>query len=387
MRVAWLNGFVSRANGGVFEAARRLAQEIYRPESVEVKVIGLKDKYSLEDASMWAPMSPEVFAPALSNPYGYSGGYGRALAAFKPDVSHVHGLWLYPTLAARKWSAKGGAPYLITIHGMMEPWAMANSKWKKVAISTLFEKENLRRAACLHALTQREVEIIREHGLTNPICMLPNGIDLPNKTKRFSPWGALGIEGNVLLYLGRIHPKKGLGNLLEAWARCAHVDSTGVTWNLVIAGWDQDGHEAELQMEASSLGIADSVFFIGPQFGEAKLAAYAAASAFVLPSLSEGLPMVVLEAWAHNLPVLLTPACNVPEGCHASIVVDPEIESIKTGLEKLMKMSPAERAEMGAAGYQLVSNSFSWKRIAAEMLKVYRWLLDGSDKPDCVSLG
>ena len=158
------------------------------------------------------------------------------------------------------------------------------------------------------------------------------------------------------------------------------------TWVMVIAGWDQGGHAAELKSLATNLDIDSSIFFVGPQFDEAKYASYARADAFVLPSFSEGLPMVILEAWAHGLPVLMTPQCNLPEGfsSQSAVRIEPAKASISAGLITLFSMMDQERVAMGARGELLVKDKFTWPHIAEQMLAVYHWVLGQGQKPNCV---
>jgi poly(glycerol-phosphate) alpha-glucosyltransferase len=200
----------------------------------------------------------------------------------------------------------------------------------------------------------------------------------------------------VLLYLGRLHPKKGLANLLEAWSRTRKIQNK--EWLLAIAGWDQGGHEAELKRQATDLGLQwqdlpsrspgdKTLFFLGPQFGNAKRTIYSQCDAFILPSFSEGLPMVVLEAWAYGKPVLMTPECNLPEGfaAHAALRIEPSINNITEGLRQLFGMSHDERQTMGKRGLALVKDRFAWSKIAADMMSVYRWMAGGGIKPDCMA--
>ncbi|WP_245937211.1 glycosyltransferase [Thioalbus denitrificans] len=195
------------------------------------------------------------------------------------------------------------------------------------------------------------------------------------------------LQSRVLLFLGRIHPKKGLANLLHAWAQELRA-SHGRSWHLVVAGWDQNGNQAELEGLVEGLGIGSTVHFVGPQFEKQKLASLLRADAFVLPSFSEGLPMAVLEAWAHRLPVLMTSQCNLPEGfaADAAVPMEPNVESIRQGLGTLFEMSSDELAEMGSRGCALVEDRFTWPAVAAQMCSVYAWVLGQGPRPDCVRL-
>jgi poly(glycerol-phosphate) alpha-glucosyltransferase len=317
---------------------------------------------------------------------GYAPALAGALAHSGIDLLHTHGLWMYPSRASLAWAKSHKKPYVISPHGMLDPWAVNNSKWKKRLAGLLYEDAHLRGASCIHALCNAEYEAIRAYGLKNPVCVIPNGIDLPHVQTDAKPdWHSMVPEdARVLLYLGRIHPKKGLVNLLHAWRIAKQASGGGDPWFLVIAGWDQGGHEAELRSLAQQLGIMDSVAFVGPQFDGAKHASYARADAFVLPSFSEGLPMVVLEAWAHGLPVVMTPECNLPEGfaAGAAIGVRPEAGSISDGLMTLF--AQPDPSAMGLNGRQLVEHRFTWPRVAEQMLAVYRWVLGTGEKPECV---
>jgi poly(glycerol-phosphate) alpha-glucosyltransferase len=337
---------------------------------------------------------------------------------------------------------------------MLDPWAARNSAWKKAIALFFYENDNLRCAACIRALCQSEADSIRKFGLKNPICVIPNGIDLPVLDHRPStidhgPLGALKREGRkVLLYLGRIHPKKGLVNLLKAWAAVQRSEVGGQRseWVLAIAGWDQGGHEAELKRLATELGILWSdtraehqgnsqlstlqkqdsqvtqnqhiakttkstiprpsrdqflvqaiphsgmsalnsqLVFLGPQFNEDKATCYRDCDAFILPSFSEGLPMVVLEAWAYAKPVLITPECNLPEGfdTEAALRIEPTPENIAAGLRSLLAAPRSELQAIGQRGRTLVEKKFSWPTIAGQMKEVYDWVLGGGVKPESV---
>jgi poly(glycerol-phosphate) alpha-glucosyltransferase len=123
-------------------------------------------------------------------------------------------------------------------------------------------------------------------------------------------------------------------------------------------------------------------------YDTAKDAALRAAKAFILPSFSEGLPMAVLEAWAYGLPVIMTRECNIPDGFEAGAALDvrADVESITEGLKSFVALSGGARERMGRNGLELVKSRYSWPKIAARMIDVYKWVLGQSDKPDCVRL-
>jgi len=273
---------------------------------------------------------------------------------------------------------------MISPHGMLDGWALHQSSWKKRIATQLFERAHLEQAACLHALGSAEADAIRAYGLVNPICILPNGMDIPSASQTVSApvWaGQFPDHRRVLLFLGRLHPKKGLRPLLQAWATRPNRD-----WQLVIAGWDQGGHRAELEAFVREQNLQDAVTFCGALHGPDKAAAYRAAHAFILPSFSEGLPMTILEAWAYALPVLMTAACNLPEGFSAgsALEISTDHAMLAQSLAQFLSRDPAEHVAMGQRGRALVKQQFGWARIAQEMLAVYRWMGGQGPCPACV---
>jgi len=395
---------VSRANGGIFDAERRLQQSLHAL-GVDVRVVGLDDSSTEADREQWSPLVPQTHALRGPHSFGFAPGFLKTLVETEADLAYCVGLWKYPSMASLLWNRRERKPMIVAPHGMLDPWAVQNSRWKKRIAHFLFEGEHLRRASCIRALCESEAAAIRAYGLKNPIAIIPNGIDIPEPAEEggdpghsIAPLHAAGRK--VLLYLGRIHPKKGLSNLVRAWGAIAEPQE----WVLAIAGWDQGGHEAELQQLATSLGIPwttgpagaaggalsreASLFFLGTQFGKAKAQCYRGCDAFILPSFSEGLPMVILEAWAYGKPVLMTPHCNLPEGfaSEAALRIETDVEAIQRGLKELFALSDADRAAVGALGRELVVRSFSWQKIAAEMKRVYAWILGGGTQPESIWL-
>jgi glycosyltransferase involved in cell wall biosynthesis len=379
---------VSRHAGGLFESVRRLAQSMPRADD-SVRVFSLEDEHTRADLSQWQPLDVQTFPPLIDR-WGYAPELFPALLDANLDVLLAHGLWKYTSVASLLWSRRTGRPCIIHPHGMLDPWAVQNASWKKRVAGLLYENTHLRRAACLRALCEAEAQAIRAFGLRNPICVIPNGIDLPTQTRiPNDEFQTVNRDGHkVLLYLGRLHPKKNLATLLRAWADVQRDVSAARNWMLVIAGWDQGGYENNLKALSSELQVHNSVQFLGPQFDGAKAACYASCDALVLPSLSEGLPMVVLEAWAYAKPVLMTNECNLPEGftTHASLRVGTDAAGIGTGLRTLIEMQDAERVSMGGRGRELVSSQFAWPKIAEEMHRVCEWTLGGGEPPASVRL-
>ncbi len=411
MKVGFLVGSVSREAGGLFHSVRGLAKAV-ASANMAASVFGISDEKSAVDSLEWRPLSVHAFRPRF-RAWGYSNQLLPALLRADLDILSTHGLWKYCSVASHQWHRRSGQPYIVHPHGMLEPWALRNAMWKKRIAALLYEHTHLHDAACLRALCEAEEQSIRAYGMRNPICIIPNGVDLPELVESSAlevespPFQKFAQGRKVLLYLGRLHPKKNVANLVRAWKQTLDSDAPiSNSWVLAIAGWDQGGYERTLKQLANDLGLsfadvgnhrskvsvqqstASSLAFLGPQFGAEKDACYRMCDAFILPSLSEGLPMAVLEAWAYGKPVLMTPECNLPEGfaAGAALQIGAGPEEIAAGLKQLTKMNDEDRRAMGDRGRTLVSTKFSWPRIGEQMRSVYDWVLGGGPAPPTVRL-
>jgi len=388
MKAMFVVPWPSRSGGGVFDAVRNLAIQLNRNQNVDMEILSLEDEFFSRDASLWNPLKPKVLPVTWPKKLGYAPIMLTEMLSAKPDVIHCHGLWLYQSLACLRWHERERKPYLISPHGMLDPGDLIKSVWKKRLVQILYQGSHLNRTACVHALCESEATAIRNYGVKSKICIVPNGVDLPTQLAlETTPPSRLESGQKVLLYLGRITPKKGLSTLLDAWAMLKKQGRPEARdWRLDIAGWEQYGHEAELKAKAKALDVKDTVRFLGPRHGMEKEATYRSADAYILPSLSEGLPLVVLEAWSYSLPVVMTPQCNLPEGfkSEAAICAEPSTSSLCEGLNQLISMSDSERSRMGALGRKLVEERFTWESVAKKMHSVYKWAIGGGDTPECV---
>ena len=290
------------------------------------------------------------------------------------DVVHGHGLYVGPNLVFGREARRQRKPLAYHVHGMFEPYILARSPWKKRLVHWLFEDANMRAVRFWRALTPREGDQIRAHGARQPIAVIPNGLDAAAFAHPAGPAGPIdtalvkGLTKNGLraLFLGRIHPKKGLDLLLPAWAG---LGGRRAEWELVIAGPDEAGYLAKMRTLARSLDLGGRVVFTGLVTGEAKTRLLHSADLFVLPSYSEGFPMSVLEAWACGVPVAATRECNVADisAAEAGWECDAEVESLAGTLTAALCASAGERRDRGANGRRLLEVRYSWPLIAREL--------------------
>ncbi|WP_419696307.1 glycosyltransferase [Mesorhizobium muleiense] len=383
--VAVVTGSVSRLAGGLFQSVRRSSQTIHQL-GVGVEVISIADPYTVRDVEAWLPIVPSVSAALGSHRTRYAPGVLTTLLDRKFDIVHQHGLWMTTSIQVSSWRGHTRGKVVISPRGMLDRWALGNSYLKKRIAAVLYEDRNLRSANCLHALNVSEAKAIRSYGLSNPIAVIPNGVDLPDDVEpgqvRRPSWLPNDDRCN-LLFLGRIHPKKGISELIEAWAILRHTKpSVAKRWRLLIAGWDDGGHEHRLRAEVANRGLCDDILFPGQLYGADKDAALRHVDAFILPSHSEGLPMSVLEAWSHRLPVFMTDACNLPEGFLAGAAIKIGVESEELASELATGLTDGNLTEMGNSGRALVEASYGWTQIAQKQISLYKMVLEGKSLPD-----
>ncbi len=308
---------------------------------------------------------------------GYSPGLARAVAqeVGKFDLVHIHELWSHPHLAAYRAARKAKKPYVVTVHGELEPWAINHKALKKKVYSALIQRRILQKAAALHAITAEEVKHIRAFGVDNEVFMTPNGINpqefqlLPARRELERLYPQL-VGKQVVLFLGRLHPKKGLDILARAFGKVARERDDLC---LLVVGPDSEGYRAEVAKILEAEGALGKVVFAGMLTGREKLAALGGADVFVLPSYSEGFSIAILEAMACGLPVVITRQCHFPEvaAAGAGLIIEPEVGELAAALEKLLR-EPQLRQEMGSNGRRLVNEKFTWAKIAGQMIWLYK---------------
>jgi glycosyltransferase involved in cell wall biosynthesis len=295
------------------------------------------------------------------------------------DLIHNHSLWwlpnIYPGMVRRRYA---NCRLIVSPRGTLSRWALGFKALRKKVFWCVLQERALRGADCFHATAESEAEDIRRLGFIQPICILPNGIDVPPLEKMH--------EGSRrrLLFLGRIHPIKGVDILLRAWRA---VQDRFRDWELHVAGPDDGGHLAGMQALAGHLRL-DRVVFRGPLYGEEKWRAYRAAELVVLPTHSENFGLTVAEALAAGTPAIVTVGAPwgglVREG--AGWWIDIGIDPLIAGLEEALASSPEHLAQMGVAGRQWMLRDYSWRRIGEQSAVTYRWLLEGGDTPSWVRL-
>jgi len=329
---------------------------------------------------------PLVEAPEASLKLFRTGGLARWWPGHSPDlklavqrearaadVVHIHEMWHHPHFATARACKSLGVPFIVSPHGSLDPWALASKRLKKRLYSAIWQRRLLGRAAAAHALTGTERSQLRDYGYSGPVSVIPNGIDVDEFQRPAAP-GVMDdrfpeLRGKkVILFLGRLHEKKGLDVLVRAFAR---LHGTRPDTHLLIVGPD-DGYETDVRRMIGEAGIEGSVTLTGSLDGDDRLAAMARADVYALPSYSEGFSVGVLEALAAGLPVVISTFCYFPEveTAGAGLITEPDVEQVGTALSAVID-DPGLADRMGKAGRNLVHTGYSWESVASSFIELY----------------
>ncbi len=292
------------------------------------------------------------------------------------DVLHNHSLWMLPNVYPGQVARRHGVPLIVAPHGTLSVWAKQSGSKLKHLFWPLLQRPALTATTCFHATSMSEYEDIRRIGFRQPVAIIPNGIDIPELSLR-QP-SAL----RTLLFLGRIHPVKGLDLLLPAWHA---VQDRYPDWQLRIVGPDNRGYLSDMQQLASELKL-ERVAFSGALFGPYKWQAYQQAELFVLPTYSENFGMAVAEALALGTPAIVSKGAQWAglETHSAGWWIDIGLDPLIACLDNALSRTTIELAQMGMRGRQWMVNAYSWSHIGKQMADTYRWVINGGKTPNWI---
>ena len=291
---------------------------------------------------------------------------------------HNHSLWMMPNVYSGWIAKKYGLPLVVSPRGTLSRWALASGSPIKRVFWPWLQGPALEPTRCFHATSVAECEDIRRMGFNQPVAIIPNGIDIPlSSPKQTGPW-------KTLLFLGRIHPVKGLDWLLPAWAA---VQDRFPDWRLQIVGPDEYGYLRQMQALAAGLKL-QRIEFTGALFGEAKRKVYRDADLFVLPTHSENFGMAVAESLACGTPAMVTQGAPWQglESHGAGWWIGLGVDALTACLELALARSAEELEAMGRAGRAWMEAEFSWKQIGRQMAQTYRWVVEGDRQPAWVHM-
>lgn len=291
-------------------------------------------------------------------------------------IFHQHGVWR--SLNVLPLCVRSKAKLVWSPRGMFSEWSMSHRAYLKMPFWKLFQKRALDRVDCFHATSEQEALDIRRLGFKQPIALISNGVSVPQERS------SSAMRTNSVVFLSRIHSKKGIHILLKAWKS---IQELYPNWSLKIAGVLDSVYAIEMKALVENEKITN-VEFVGGVFGADKSKFFDQARLFVLPSYSENFGIAIAEALAHSLPVITTVHTPwselVSRKCGWYINVDEK--ELIDALDSALKLNVTELEGLGANGRQWMIDEYSWQKKALEMYGVYDWLLTGGEKPNCVIL-
>lgn len=285
-------------------------------------------------------------------------------------------------------------PYIITPRGMLEPWSLSQSKWKKKLALALYQMRDLKRAACIFTTAEMEAQHVRDLGVKVPMSVIPNGIETDRYVCRTSMDGVK----KQILFLSRVHVKKGIELLMEAFA---HLYKDFSDWSVVIVGNGEADYIESLKLKVESLELEDCIKILPPVFGEAKTKLYQESSLFCLPSYSENFGMVIAEAMSCGVPAITTNGtpwqllngncCTMGasldmlgDNKRTGWCIELSVENLEKTLRESMSMDSVALYEMGQRGSRMINENFNYRSVAKKTKELYEWIAVSDAKPEFV---
>lgn len=295
------------------------------------------------------------------------------------DLVQMQSLWDLEYRKVARICRRRHIPYIMTPRGMLEPWSLSQKKWKKKAAMALYQRRDLNQAACIYTTSVLEADHIRKIGIKAPCSIIPNGIDTSNYPCRQDT----SIVKKQVLFLSRIHPKKGIEVLLAAWKR---IIDAHPGWSLLIVGNGEEGYIQSLEERVKGLSLSDSVRISPPVFGEEKITLYQRSSLFVLPSYSENFGMVIAEAMSCGVPIITTD--NTPwellNETNTGWCISLSEDNLVKTLDKALSLDAHTLYHMGQKGSKEAYERFDYHSVAKKNVELYSWILEGGTPPSFV---
>ncbi len=295
------------------------------------------------------------------------------------DIVQLQSLWSLDYHKLAKICRKYNIPYLVTPRGMLEPWSLQQKAFKKRIAMLLYQKYDLNHAACIYTTSVMEAQNIQNLGIKAPCSIIPNGIETDGYPCRIKQ----DKIKKQILFLSRIHIKKGIELLIDSWYR---LSRDYPDWTVKIVGNGDEEYINKLKNRIKELGLEDVIEVLPPVFGQAKIDLYQSSSLFVLPSYSENFGMVIAEAMSCGVPVItseFTP-WNFLNEEKAGWCIKLGINNLSSTLQEALNKNPEELFQMGQNGAKLVREKFNYRSVAKKTLRLYEWLQNKKEKPEFV---
>lgn len=373
MKILYLSSNISNEAGGYSESSLLLREKLDMLKNNDAYLFGFwKSKnfrlnYILSDKI-------NIFSDGLISKFPFSFLYLKKMFLFRPNLIDVQGLWSSASLFNLIYNKLRPTPYVVTPRGMLEKWALNQSYFKKLIYYHLIEKYHLKNAACLRATSDMEMNTFKKLGFKNKIINIPNSIKIPKINLKFKI-----KKKKRILFLNRIHKKKGISELLNAWK---HIHNKYLDWELVICGFDENGYKDKMIKLSNELKL-NRVVWKDSVLGKDKYNLFRSSDLFVLLSHSENFGLSIAEALSFGLPVITT--TNTPwkdlKKYNCGWCIDLKMKKIIKTMENAICLNPKKKISMGKRGRAWIERDFSDQSIAPKLQSAYNWILNKGPKP------
>lgn len=303
----------------------------------------------------------------------------RYLKDEKFHLIQIQSMWDWPYHKVMVEARKLGIPYIVTPRGMLEPWSLSQKKWKKKLAWWLYQRNDVQKSVCVFTTAKMEAEHVTNLGITTCKAVIPNGIE----TDSYPCKTSVDVVKKQVLFLSRVHVKKGIEVLFEAWKQI-HPDYED--WQLLVIGNGEAEYIHSLENRVECLGLKESIKILPPVFGNDKIQIYQESALFCLPSYSENFGMAIAEAMSCGTPVITTTNCpwNILNDTKTGWCIDLNVDNLERALREALSMNPTELYDMGQKASKLIYENFDYRNVTRKTLKLYEWLLNGGEKPEFV---
>ena len=301
------------------------------------------------------------------------------LKSEKFNLIQIQSMWDLPYHKVMVEARKLGIPYIVTPRGMLEPWSLSQKKWKKKLAWWLYQRNDVQKSVSVFTTAKMEADHVGNLGITTRKAVIPNGIE----TDSYPCKTSIDVVNKQVLFLSRVHVKKGIEILFDAWKL---IHSEFADWQLFVVGNGEDEYIQSLENRVERLGLKDSIRILPPVFGNDKTRIYQESALFCLPSFSENFGLVIAEAMSCGTPVITTTNCpwDILNETNTGWCIDLSVDNLEYALREALSMSPAELYDMGQRASKLIRDNFDYRIVARKTLCLYEWLLGGGNKPEFV---
>jgi len=350
---------IDKSAGGIAACLQQMAPRLAAQMEVVVVAGRTPHPVSMEGVKV------TLMDLSLCRWFALEDAFRQILKLEKPDIVHINGIWEPQTWLFQRVAQQLGIRVVLSPHGMMEPWILSRNRWKKQLALALYQRRALQSADSLHATADSERLQLQKLGYTRPIAVVPNGVDLGEAVLK-TDWRVQ----RRLLFLSRIHPKKGIEVLIDAVQELRYQLQG---YQVVVAGEGEPLYVEQLRQLCRNKGLEEIISFAGGVYGAQKWELFRQSDIFVLPTYSENFGIVIAEALACGTPVITTTGTpwSILNDNRCGWWIPPRTENLIAAIREAVSLSSGELEEMGRRGQKTVLTHFEANSVAGKMMDLY----------------